>query len=127
MNYIRRTLFAPALCVLLLAGCGPGASGTGGAGGQADKAKDQPADPNDKAKPAPTTRVTKENYDKIQDGMTRREVEKILGPGMRQTEPHPPGDTSEKYIWQVPGHNTQLIQIIFKDDKVFMRYQNGLN
>jgi hypothetical protein len=127
MNGVRRILFAPALCVLLLTGCGPGASGTGGTEGQADKVKDQPAGPNDKAKPAPATKVTKENYDKIQVGMTRREVEKILGPGMHQTEPHPPGDNSVKYIWQVPGHNTQQIQIIFTDDKVSLTYQNGLN
>ena len=86
--------------------------------------------------PACKTKVTKANYDKITDGMSLEEVEKILGKGTKETgdgtnvaaqfgvhvesAPKGKGDT---YTWE---SGTKSITITFVNDKVTHKTSSGL-
>ena len=110
---------------LLLAGCG-GPRSDPDAKGSTDKppATDQAPQekPPDGGKPPQASKITKENYDKIKVGMTRREVEAILG-RFPQKEPLPGAVNSEKVTWR---DGKKFIQIVFEDGKVKFFEQYGL-
>jgi len=64
--------------------------------------------------------ITKENFDKIETGMTLTEVEAILGTG----EENVSGDTMISYLWSKdPLHG---ITVIFKDGLSVSKFQIGL-
>jgi outer membrane protein assembly factor BamE (lipoprotein component of BamABCDE complex) len=63
----------------------------------------------------PEKRVTKENDAKIKTGMTKAEVEAILGPGTVDNSAKIEGFSGGVTVWK-DGDN--VIQIGFKDDKV---------
>ena len=73
------------------------------------------------------SKITKDNYDKIENGMTMEEVEAHLGKGTKKD----PGivDTNrilglgEAYEWVEDG---KQIVIHFKDGKVVSKIQSGL-
>jgi len=110
-----------AACALLLAGCSGKSNNTES---DTDTKPGQATGSTEKPRPPSGSRITKENYDKIKIGMTKREVEAILGHnGQVQNDPKPPGDTSEKIIWR---DGKKLIQVVFKDGKVFMTLPKDL-
>lgn len=71
--------------------------------------------------------VSKSNYDKIEDGMSLAEVEKILGPGEKGASVA--GTIGElvgqgaAYVWE---EGDKKITVVFKDDKVVSKSQVGL-
>lgn len=80
-------------------------------------------------------KVTAENFEKISDGMTIAQVQKILGAG--DEEPAPSGGTSiggsgmlegaaatpaRTFIWK--EENRQII-VVFQDGKVVNKYSKG--
>ena len=81
------------------------------------------------------TKVTVENYDKIQNGMTLKEVEAILGPAgedatdgvllAAQKQAKLPDSTKWKK-WQAPGNEIRLIGVAFDDGKVVSKAKMGL-
>jgi hypothetical protein len=134
MSCLGRARLIPALAVALcvpLAGCGARTSSQGSSPPAKEKDSDKPAEgdkapsdkPPDGSKAPQASKITKENFDKIQVGMTRKEVEAILGRGSLQREPLPPGVNSEKFQWR---DGKKLIQIVFVDGKVQLTHQNGL-
>jgi hypothetical protein len=79
-------------------------------------------------------KVTKVNYEKITDGMTMAEVEKILGKGEKETDgggmaaqvgvaiPSAPASAGQRYKWE-GGDNS--ITINFIDGMVKGKYATG--
>ena len=79
-------------------------------------------------------KLTMENYDKVTDGMTLVQVERILGSG---TEEAPSGGVgigtsgmlsgtgsqARNYVWK--EENRQVV-VTFQDGKVVNKYQKGL-
>jgi hypothetical protein len=65
----------------------------------------------DKDKPAGESKITRANADKIKKGMTRAEVEEILGPGKASADV----DKAGGYVWSEGG---KTIAITFVDGKV---------
>jgi len=71
--------------------------------------------------------LTKDNYDKISDGMTLAQVEKLLGPGKK-------GGSIAGAIGEIAGQGAaylwedgdKKITVVFKDDKVISKTQIGL-
>jgi len=60
-------------------------------------------------------RITKANVDQVTEGMSKKQVESILGqPTVSKTE----GPTSTKQITYVYRQGKDTVTIIFKDDKV---------
>ncbi len=75
-------------------------------------------------------KINKENYDKIENGMTLEEVEKILGKGEANAESNTDmsgtGMADMKfavYTWQ---DGTSVISLTFHNDKVETKVQTGL-
>jgi outer membrane protein assembly factor BamE (lipoprotein component of BamABCDE complex) len=69
--------------------------------------------------------LTKANFDQIKNGMTRSEVEKILGgPGTQYSSTEGGGVTITLYKWEGPDFKTVLIT--FRDDKVMSKSEVGL-
>ena len=72
-------------------------------------------------------KVTMENYDKINTGMTLAEVESILGKGEAESGGGVAvGDlalSGKAIMW---GNDTKHIKITFANDKVTMKVQKGL-
>jgi hypothetical protein len=66
----------------------------------------------------PEKKVTKENYAKIKEGMTKAEVEAILGPGTADNSIKIGDVSGAGEVWK-DGDN--VVQIIFKDDKVVVK------
>ena len=63
-------------------------------------------------------KVSKSNYDKITDGMTTAEVEKILGQGEKASAGVSVGNinvTGDVYVWK---DGDKEITVVFKDGKV---------
>lgn len=69
---------------------------------------------------AQNSSLSKENYEKIENGMTLREVEALLGPG---TE-HVSGDKLVSYSWA--EDSMHAITVVFKDNEVVSKFQIGL-
>ena len=71
--------------------------------------------------------VSKDNYDKIENGMTLAEVEKILGPDKKGASGAATlGGLTGKgatYVWEA---GDKKITVAFKDDKVVSKSQIGL-
>ena len=62
------------------------------------------------------SKVTKENYDKIKMGMTRKEVDAILGHGGKlESTTTVTGEKAEKVFWR---DGKKLIQVLFVNGKV---------
>jgi hypothetical protein len=72
-------------------------------------------------------KVTKANYDKVKDGMTISEVERILGKGTEQASSNTGGGnlqmSGKVMIWQ---DGMKSISITFVNDKVMVKAQFGL-
>jgi hypothetical protein len=87
--------------------------------------------------PGCKSKITKANFDKIQDGMTLEEVEGILGKGESQTGdpsvmlgqagvalPMQSGQSKDQvYVWE---SGNKKITIVFRQDKVVKRIPSGL-
>lgn len=58
--------------------------------------------------------VTRENYDKVQTGMTQAEVEKIFGRGRRVKDPDLT-DRDERFVWE---SGNKRITVTLRDGKV---------
>jgi hypothetical protein len=86
-------------------------------------------------------RLTRANYDKINLGMTLQEVEEILGPGqdtiginMPELPSRRGTSTSKGGVlegtnpprWLVWEKDKRSIRIGFRDDKVVLKFQQGL-
>ena len=113
---------------LLLAGCNPGTTSdsqttkttttvtTSSSGSASDTAPAPPATPAVTA-PIPSPMITQANLDRVQNDMSKSEVEAILGPpSSSQTEPIPiVGGTQTTCNYQ---SGTSSITIIFKNDMV---------
>lgn len=80
------------------------------------------------------SKVTRENYDKVSDGMTYAHVERLLGSGEEQEAGGTgiggagllTGETRSKrkvYLWK-DGHKT--ITVVFEDGKVVEKMTEGL-
>lgn len=79
------------------------------------------------------SKVTAENYDKVQNGMSLSQVEGILGSGSDDTASGGFGVSSggvldskanpeKTYVWR---ENGMQIQVIFKDGKVVQKSKTG--
>jgi hypothetical protein len=83
-------------------------------------------------KPAPLPVVTREAFDRIQVGMTQKEVEMILGPGNLVSKAESArfvGNTVERsmiaeFAWWEEGRR---VTIAFENEKVATKQQQGLN
>ncbi|QEK11697.1 hypothetical protein FQB35_04585 [Crassaminicella thermophila] len=73
-----------------------------------------------------TTKVTLENFNKIETGMTLKEVTAILGEGVQdaKTESKSIGLVVESYIWK--NKDGSNIIIMFKNGKVDTKAQSFL-
>ncbi len=84
------------------------------------------------------SKVTIENFDAIQVGMTLAEVEGILGPGEKQTTAtmtisqagiigsgHNQA-TEDTYLWKEDGPNQPYIVVMFREGKVVSKRHSGL-
>jgi hypothetical protein len=69
------------------------------------------------------SKVTKANYDKIENGMSRADVEKILGKG--EASGGGVGDISGAIVKWAKNDDV-WITITFANDKVVTKAQNGL-
>ncbi len=70
-----------------------------------------------------TGKINKTNYKKINNGMSKSDVESILGPGDSNASSSYGGYTAEVVTWQ-SGMN--IISITFSDGKVSGKSQVGL-
>ena len=71
-------------------------------------------------------KVSKENYDKIQVGMTVAEVEDILGKGEKESAGAEVGGielTGQVYVWK---DGEKKVTVTFKDGKAVGMTQSGL-
>jgi hypothetical protein len=66
-------------------------------------------------------KVTKENYEKIKTGMTREDVEKILGKGETKTGMKIGEATGDGVEYKGEKHD---VHVIYKDDKVVVSHLN---
>ena len=73
------------------------------------------------------SKVTKDNYDKIKEGMTLSEVEAILGKGEKQAGGSISigdiGGTGDVYVWK---DEQKEIKVTFRDGKAVAWVQSGL-
>jgi Domain of Unknown Function with PDB structure (DUF3862) len=74
------------------------------------------------------SKITRDNYDKIQVGMNVSDVKKILGDSKEKTNSASVdlgivGFSGETLIWR---ENQQSITIVFVNDQVMMKSQAGL-
>jgi hypothetical protein len=68
----------------------------------------------ERKKEKPRGRVTRENYDRVRDGMTLAEVEALLGPGKEGAS----AGNVRVLTWQGGFLGRRIISISFQDDKV---------
>lgn len=68
-----------------------------------------------------TSVVTKENYDKIEKGMTREQVKAILGEPMSISESETPGVGTMELNHYQEGFSLIGIDIYYLNDKVYMK------
>jgi hypothetical protein len=84
------------------------------------------------------SKVTPENYDKISNGMTRAEVEAVLGPGQKEEGGDGAGVAAQfgvnaglgeqrgrapdTYVWESNG---KTIKVYFLDGKVTNKHKEG--
>jgi outer membrane protein assembly factor BamE (lipoprotein component of BamABCDE complex) len=87
------------------------------------KMKAKSSGPKDKGKAGDGSKVTKENFEKIKVGMSRKEVEAILGLGKAKAGAKVEGLSGEIVVWE---DDKKVIQIGFVDDKVTGMVQAGL-
>jgi len=89
------------------------------------------------AGPARDRNVTKANFDKINNGMSKAEVKAILGGPVQVRMPGEGGpaefvtlndvEADEIHAWKAdPATDTKRIEIGFKDGKVVVKSQTGL-
>ena len=72
------------------------------------------------------TKITKENYDQINIGMTHGEVTKIFDDkGMQTSEMHVNGHDMDMFMWSTDNFSKR-ITVTFEKDKVTEKKQNGL-
>ena len=69
---------------------------------------------------AQNSSLNRKNYEKIENGMSLREVEELLGPGKE----HVSGDQLVSYSWA--EDSMHAITVVFKDNKVVSKFQIGL-
>ena len=88
-----------------------------------------------RALPDPNPKVTKANFDRIENGMTKAEVDTILGEPWKIETPDSPEETltlkdvqvSAIYEWSVgPEAAESKVEIGFNEGKVVAKEQNGL-
>ena len=73
------------------------------------------------------SKITKENYDKIETGMTLAEVEGILGKGTEKAGiAGAVGDLTGAGKVMTWGDEEKSITVTFANDKVTVKAQNGL-
>jgi len=86
--------------------------------------------------PACQSKVNKANYDKVKEGMTLEEVEKILGKGSKETgdgsnvagqfgvaiPSAPTAGGGDVYTWE---SNTNTIRLTFRDGKLVHKQATG--
>jgi hypothetical protein len=82
------------------------------------KMKAKSSGPKDKGKAGDGSKVTKENYDKIKVGMSRKEVEDILGKGKLKAGAGTDAGSGEIWIWE---DGKKVITLTFVDDKLTVR------
>ena len=71
-------------------------------------------------------KITKENYDKINIGMTHDEVSKIFDDkGMQTSEMHVNGHDSNIFMWSTDNFSKR-ISVTFEKDKVIEKKDSGL-
>jgi hypothetical protein len=68
-----------------------------------------------------SARVTKENYDKIKKGMTKKEVKKILGEPTSVSESETPGVGTMELNHFQEAFTLKAIDIYYLDGKVYMK------
>ena len=79
------------------------------------------------------SKVSKDNFDKVKDGMTLSEVEGLLGKGKEQSSASVPGASAggvtipgasaKGMVWQ---DGNKMISVTFVNDKVMGKAQTGL-
>ena len=81
-----------------------------------DKVLHTESSPKEKPKPVTPSKVTKENYDKLKLGMTRKDVDAILGHGGKvESTTTVTGVKGQKVFWR---DGKKFIQVLFEDGKV---------
>jgi hypothetical protein len=67
--------------------------------------------------------INKENYDRISNGMSKSQVEKILGEGDSQAQSTYGDYSAESMTW---SSGMKIISIVFSNGKVDAKSQSGL-